>query len=280
MRSTPQLQGDRGFTLIELLLATAVVSLVMAAAGGLFAVNRRFIQTQIQRTETVQALRTTLDMMARDLRLGGACLPTIGDFSPLDGTNSGTTDTITSRTGLVQPNKVCIYGTLTANAALGATSLTLNTVSGFQTGMGVYIQGANTGETVKISSISGTTIGISPGTTQAYTANAASVYAIDQRKYAIDTSNASLPVLTVAQNGGTPVPFASGIEALNIQYRLNRNCPNCDTVDLPSGSDWSLVTEIVLNITARSRTTESNGQYYRRSAQIIAKPRNLLPSGG
>src|SRR5262249_33413340 len=105
------------------------------------------------------------------------------------------------------------------------------------------------------------------------------VYAVDERQYAIDTTtNPALPVLTIAVNGASPVPFAFGIEAANIQYQLNRNCPTCDVVDLPANdAEWALVNQLYLTVTARSRVKASDGQYIRLTRQIGVKPRNLLP---
>ncbi len=60
---------------------------------------------QTREIETTQAARAAADMIVRDLRLGGACLPVTGDFISLDGTNSGQTDTITTRTGLT--GRIC-----------------------------------------------------------------------------------------------------------------------------------------------------------------------------
>jgi len=255
--------------------------LAFAGAGTLLASTRKFMQTQNLRTETVQALRATIDSMTRDLRLVGACLPTTGDFTPL---NAGTTDTITMRTGLVQPNLTCISSSLMANASAGATSLTLQSSAGFAVGMDAYIYDNANGEAFTIGAISGNTISSTTGMSRAYSGTAgsnATVYATDQRKYAIDTTtNPSVPTLTITVNGGSPMPFASGIEVMNIQYRLSRNCPPCDTVDLPSSTaDWQLVNEIIVNVTARSQTTDLTGNYYRRSAQFIAKPRNMIPGG-
>ena len=142
--------------------------------------------------------------------------------------------------------------------------------------------GTNTGQDFNIVSISGNTIVSDTRTTQTYpslatsTTSASTVYAVDRRTYTIDSSS-NPPVLTVAINGGAAQPFAQGIETLNIQYRLFRNCPPCDTVDIPASTDWPLLNEVILNVTARSLKTDVTGNYFRRSAQFIAKPRNLIP---
>lgn len=282
MQCTQTSHGERGFSLVELLVATAIVSSVMAAAGGLFAASRRFMQDQSLLVETQQGLRATLESMARDLRLGGACLPITGDFVVLDGTDSATTDSITTRTGLVRPSLSCVSSSLTSNLASTSNQITVANSSGFTVGMRALIRHATngTGESFTVTAVpNATTIQKSGGWTQAYPINS-SVYAVDERTYAIDTSNSALPVLTVASNGNPPMPFAYGIENLTIKYLLARNCASgCDIIDAPPPADdqWRIVNEILITATARSRTLARNGQYIRVTGRISAKPRNLLP---
>ena len=75
-----------------------------------------------------------------------------------------------------------------------------------------------------------------------------------------------------------PQSFAVGIEKLNIQYQLRRNCPPCDVVDDPvDNATWSVVEEVLLNVTARSELPDPSGNYFRRTISVGVKPRNLLP---
>jgi prepilin-type N-terminal cleavage/methylation domain-containing protein len=285
-RSIPRSRSDRGFTVIELLATLGIASLAFAAASTLLSSGRYFMQNQVQRIETVQALRATIDTMTRDLRLSGACLPIPGQgtFTPITATNSGTADTITTRSGLVRPNLTCIYSSLTTDAAQNSTSLTVASTSGFQAGMGAYIYSpvTLTGQDFNIVSISGNSITSDTKMSQTYgsaAGSASTVYAVDRRTYSLNTG-VNPPILNLSINGGAAMPFATGIETLNIQYRLYRNCPPCDTLDLPGSTEWPLLNEIILNVTARSQKTDLAGSYYRRSAQFIAKPRNLIPNSG
>jgi prepilin-type N-terminal cleavage/methylation domain-containing protein len=282
MRSTRTSHAESGFSLVELLVATTIVAFALAVAGGLFVASRNFIQEQILRIETTQALRGTLENLARDLRLGGACLPPIGDFVALSGSNSGTIDGVITRTGLVQPNLTCIRAALTANAAASDSLLNIDAIGGFADGMRAYIRNANgTGDYFDIVHVDtgNKTLQKAGGAMSQDYPIGSGVFALDERQYAIDTTKyPGLPVLTIAVNGAQPVEFAFGIESVDIQYQLARNCPPCDVVDLPADpGEWRLVTQLLINVTARSRTPGGNGQYYRRSGQISAKPRNLLP---
>src|SRR5579862_568056 len=162
IQSSRSSRTDAGFSIIELLTAITIASLTFATASTLMSAGRYFMQNQMQRIETVQALRSTIDSLTRDLRLSGACLPTTGDFSPIDATNSGagTNDIITTRSGLVRPNLTCIFSPLTTDVAANTTSLPVQSTSGFAAGMGGYIFNpvTNTGQDFNIVSISGNTI--------------------------------------------------------------------------------------------------------------------------
>ncbi len=282
MRSIPRSSAERGFTLVELLVASTVMLAALAAGGTFFAVSRNTIQDQMIQIETTQGLRTAIDSMVRDLRLGGACLPVTGNFIVLDGVNA-TTDQIVTRTGLVRPNETCVRTVLTADIAAATSQLPVQSASGFQVGMRVYINnGSNTvGEVVTLTGVDtvGNTLTKTTTLSQSYLAGSGA-YATDERSYAIDTSNAALPVLTLAINGATPMAFSDGIENLQVQYQLARNCtPTCDVVDLPADdSEFALVNQIYITLSARSRTVQRNGQYFRISRTVAAKPRNLLPN--
>lgn len=282
MRSIPRSSAERGFTLVELLVASTVMLAALAAGGAFFVASRNTIQDQMIQIETTQGLRTAIDSMVRDLRLGGACLPVTGNFIVLDGVNA-TTDQIVTRTGLVRPNQTCVRTVLTADIVAAASQLPVQSASGFQVGMRVYINnGSNTvGEVVTLTGVDTAGNKLTKTTTlsQSYLAGSG-VYAVDERSYAIDTSNAALPVLTLAINGATAMAFSDGIENLQVQYQLARNCtPTCDVVDLPADdSEFALVNQIYLTLSARSRTVQRNGQYFRISRTVAAKPRNLLPN--
>lgn len=239
------------------------------------------MRDQIIRIEALQGLRATLESMARDLRLGGACLPTDGNFVSLSGTDSATADTIVTRTGLVRQNRSCIRTALRRRLQQTSRALKVDSISGFAIGMRAMIWHPNgTGELFTITGINTSRRKLLTGATFAQTyPKTSGVYAIDERAYSIDTSSAPSPVLTIAANGDAPMPFAAGIENLNVRYELARNCPPCDIVDAPApgSDDWRLVNQILITATVRSLKPLRNGQYFRRTGRISAKPRNLLP---
>lgn len=299
MPSTPSirpLHAEPGFSLIELLVATTVMLAALAAAGPFFAAGSHRIQDQILMIETLQGLRAAEDSMVRDLRLGGACLPTTGDFIDLDATNT-TSDTIFTRTGLVQPNDQCIRSTLQTAANANDSQISLASAAGFAAGMRVYIlnsnqingevftiTGANTAANTIQKSTSFTCPSLGSCPSPAYPLSS-SVYALDERLYAVDNSNPSLPELTIAVNGAAATPFAAGITNLQLQYELAQGCDstgeNCTVVDTPANTaQFQLVNQIYVTLTAQSLKQLSTGQYYTVTRTVTAKPRNLLPNAG
>ena len=279
-------RAERGFSVVEMMATITIMSLALSVASGFFVTNRKFLADEMVRQETLQGLRTALDTLERDLRLGGACLPTTGnDFPPLAGSNAGTLDGVITRTALVRSDLTCIQNTLQAaspatGVAAGATTLPLQSVSGFAAGQRAYIRGStNSGEYFNIMAVNSTTnvLTIGAGLGSAYL-NGSGIWAVDERVYSIDsTTYAPLKVLTIATNGATAVPFAYGVQSINIQYQLVSNCPACDVVDLPTATQWALVNQLYLTVTMQSEKQLSNGQYFTVTGNIGVKPRNLLP---
>jgi prepilin-type N-terminal cleavage/methylation domain-containing protein len=289
--------AEDGFSLLEMMVAVAMTSLALALAGTFFANSRNAVLDELTRQETLQGLRASLDTLERDLRLGGACLPTTGnDYPPLSSDNAGTMDGLTTRTGLVRSDMTCIKNTIctcvqngacqasppcpTSGIEANATTLPLQSVDGFVAGQRAYIRGSNdSGEYFDITDVdpSRNTLTIDAGLHRQYP-NGSGVYAVLERVYSIDQRTyAPLTVLTFSDNGADPVPFAYGVQTATIQYELNSDCPPCDVVDLPSATEWPLVNELYVTVTMRSPNLLSNGHYYTVSGTIDAKPRNLLP---
>lgn len=266
---------------MELLVAVALGStVVFTAITGHGFVSRSWLNDG-QRLETQQNLRAALDLLSRDVRFAGACLPDVGpsNIRPLAGADTGTTDSIT-----VRANVRCAIGSMTTLVPAGNIVIPVDNVTNFVAGMQVYIlhQNTTTGEYAIIASVNqgASTLTLDAGTTQTYPAGS-SVYGAESQTYAIDASGPS-PVMTVAPSIGAAQPVVAGVERLNITYVLNRNCiPGpCDIVDLPANdSEWALVRTIRLDVSARSsRQVPAAGSdgYFHLDQVIEVKPRNFL----
>ena len=281
-----------GFTIMELLAALGVFGVLGLAVVTFFSSQMKFRSDTEARAETHQGLSAAFDSLSRDIRLAGACLPTTPFFVPISGVDNGTRDSITLRTGVIGATTVCVQATLTSAAAAGATSLSLDSMAGFKVDGWAYIVGTVPGEFFKVSAVNGSS---GPGTVtaaaplaQTYPATAG-VYAFEERRYAIDTTNFGLPTLTLdvdrqAASAGLPAtPIAAGINALDVQYRLTSNCPPggaaCDVSALPAdNATWLQVTQVVVSMTAQSLRPLATGAGgpFSESATVAFQPRNIV----
>jgi hypothetical protein len=267
-------------------MGVMLMGLAVVATSGMFHASKRHMRMQSREIETTQAARAAIDMIIRDLRLGGACLPVTGDFISLEGTNGGDQDMIITRTGLTRPDLSCIRSsvpTLEVVSASGGT-VPIQNSEGFEAGMQAYIRHPDgEGEYFEITSVASPTQLVKATTLSRDYPETSGVYGIDERRFFIQTfSSPRGPQpelqLQIGDNPADAQSFAVGIETLNVQYQLRRNCPPCDVVDLPVDNDeWSIVEQVLLNVTARSELADEQGDYYRRTMTVGVKPRNLLP---
>jgi type II secretory pathway pseudopilin PulG len=272
-----------GFSTVELLVGVSLISLAIAATSGFFLATNSQMRQQALRTEADQAARSSIDMIIRELRLGGACLPVVGSFISLEGQDDGDEDEITTRTGLVRPDLSCIRAALISSASQNATSVKVDSVDGFSVGMRARIERpTGVGEYATITSVNTSTkrIFLESGLSRSYAATSC-FYAIDERRFYINHFTGPrgvLPELMVQVGDDEPTSFAVGIEKLDVEYQLRRNCPPCDVVDEPAGYDeWSIVEQIFVTVTARAELLGLDDDYYRRTIRVGVKPRNLLP---
>jgi hypothetical protein len=278
-RSTLQFAGEEGFSVVELALSLTLAAMAFAATSSFLLAGRNAMRDEDIFLETTHAARASVDLLLRDLRLGGACLPVTGRFVALDGVDNGTTDEIITRTGLTRGDLSCIRTATLGLTEADSSNVEVENVDGFASGTRVHIRHPNgSGEYFHLASVdpATNTLTIDGAFGVDYPATSG-VYAIEERRFAVDTG-VDPPQLVMQENDGPVYPFAAGIEELNVQYQLRSNCPECDVVDLPANdAEWALVDQILLTVTARSTRTSQAGEHYTRSHTVRVKPRNLLP---
>lgn len=275
-------RAQAGFSLIELLVVMLLSSMMLTLLTGFFRANATVRHQMGLQTEAQQGLRATFEMITQELRQAGACLPQLGQFIALDGTDGGNQDSLTLRIGRTDGETlVCIKAGTTQAAAEGDSTLTVAEGEGnlFAGTTLVYItpNGATgnfytvTGTTSNSVSIDGGLIGAHPVGT--------GIYSIDERTYEIDASNPDRPMLTVSIDGGAPQPLVEGVEEFNVQYLLAPcDASGCATAtDEPANDDeWRQVREVAIAATVRSHKEDKQGQFLRESGYVHVKPRNLI----
>jgi hypothetical protein len=265
-------------------MGVALMSIAVAATSGMFVAGKRHMAMQQRQLETTEVARAAVDMIVRDLRLGGACLPVTGVFIALEGIDSADRDEIITRTGLTRPDLSCIRTSVPTGEEVEADESTVpvQNSEGFAAGMRVYIRHPDgEGEYFDISSVSSATELRKSQTLSRDYPETSGVYAIDERRFYlddVDTPAGTQSELLVQVGSAAPQSFAIGIEKLDIQYQMQRNCPPCDVIDVPANTEeWTIVDTVLLNVTARSQRPDQSGTYYRRTVAVNVKPRNLLP---
>jgi type II secretory pathway pseudopilin PulG len=268
-----------GFTSLELLIGIMLMGIAIATTSGMFVAAKRQMTRQQGELEATQAARAAIDGIVRDLRLGGACLPIVGDFISLSGVDNGQQDEITTRTGLTRPDLTCVSSVVPNGSQVTKSGSTVPVVSsdGFKTGMRAYIRHPNgTGEYFDITAVpSATQLTKSATLTQDYP-QTSGVFAVDERRFFLATTSTSRgpqTELRIQIGTAAPIAFATGIENLDVRYQLEDGT----VVGLPTSTQWSVVDALLLSLTARSSQPDPSGAYYRRTMTVTVKPRNLLP---
>ena len=266
-----------GFTLVELLVSLFLTGIVLVLMSGVFSGSSHARRQMNLRTEVQQGLRSLAEMVTGELRQAGACLPPVGQFISLEGTDGGDQDGLLLRIGRTHGSTlVCVQAAADAPTRAGGATFQVDSTSGFETGGLVYVtpNGA-TGDFYTVAGLTDTTLTVDRPVVADHPVGTG-IYAVDERVYEIDTASYGRPVLTVSIDGGSAQPFVDGVEAFDVAYVLDP-CPPCDTVGLPvDATEWRLVREIAIEAAVRSRTVGDDGEYVHESGEFRVKPRNLL----
>ncbi len=262
--------------MIEVLVAMmlSTVALTISARDFGYYVHHRHDMDLL--AETQQAADSSMTFLTQELRQAGACLPDLGNFIALDGKDNGDHDSLTLRIGIADEYSLQCDRTILKKRALKNTSqMKVQSTAGFEAGQWLYlIKNTGYGQFLKIVSIEGLWITVD-GTFKRNFGRNSGVYALEERVYEILPLDGK-STLTVAIDGDDPQPMVRGIESFNLQYRM-APCPPCDAVDIPaSDTEWRVVREVEISVTAKSDRPGSDGTYLEVENTATIKPRNLI----
>jgi prepilin-type N-terminal cleavage/methylation domain-containing protein len=288
--------GRDGFSLIETLVSIVIAAVVSATVVQFLLSSSRYHQEESVRLEVNQGLRATLDALVRDVRIAGSCLSEVLTIvKPLEAKNSGTRDEITLRIGLttaadtdtagnLRSPPVCIRTSTIADFPTNTRFVNVSNTQNFLRDMRVHLVRPNgdAGQEFTIVNVTSLTrleldrppAEVFPGTVNTGITN---VYAFQERRYRILEAVLGTPKLFLTINDGTEYPQATGIERLDVSYRMQRNCPPCDTTAEPTAAELKLVTDVVMDVEASLPGALRSGVPFRIAEKVRAKPRNLLP---
>ncbi len=275
-RERKTLRRSQGFTLVEVLVSMMLSGVALGVVARDFSHNAHTRLDMDQVVETQQALMAANTFVSQELRQAGACLPEVGNFVALDGTDGGERDTLTLRIGKVDPSSlVCQRTILVAAASSTASRLVVADASKFRAGSYIYVtRAAGNGDTFKIASIAGNEIAI-VGTLGAPFIVGGGVYALEERRYEVQEIRGN-PVLMLSVDGSQPQPIVSGIASFDVRYRLDP-CLPCLEVALPADDgEWRTVREVEIRFVARSARALAGGEHLVLDSTTTVRPRNLF----
>jgi prepilin-type N-terminal cleavage/methylation domain-containing protein len=214
------LKEDKGFTMLELLVAVAVSTIILVGLYLLLETGQFTTGRGKQKLDIQQSARAAQDTMARDLRMAGSGLPNPVDYPNPPAVFTGAT--ASSLSFLADPFNANTV--LTANAAAGATTISVSSTAQFSPGSTIYIYGndgasphpANHWQQATIANggVGANSLTLtSPGLSQAYIAGSQVSL---PRTYAYDLQGTTLR--RDAGDGNGPQPLAENISGMEIKY--------------------------------------------------------------
>ena len=282
-KSSKPSQQLAGVTAIELLIAMGIASILFSVVLGLILSSRRLYDTDHTRVQTLQNLRSNLDVIGVDIRKAGVNLP--ASFPALLISDGGLgADTLTVRQGLVDtPLIICVDNTLIVydtnqpncnfedNNSNSFPDL-LDTWQSFRLADGgtlkayIYDPINGQGEFFDInneSDLGGGQYGLTGTTSNSYL-QGARIYIIEERKYQLVSD-----VLEMVVNEVNTFEVSFGITDLQFQVGLQ---DGSTTNSFDVTDNWKTIDWIDVNITAHG----SDGEGATRTLSSRLLPRNVI----
>jgi len=265
------LKGDKGFAMLELLVAAAVSVIILGGLYLLLETGRFTTGRGDQKLQIQQSARAALDTMARDLRMAGSGLPNPVDYPNPPAAFAGAASSSVSF--LADP--VNASTVLTAQAASGATIISVSSTANFSPGATAYIFGndgaspnpANHWQQATIANggVGSNSLTFTSGLSQTYIAGS---QVSSPRTYAYDLSGTTLR--RDAGDGDGPQPLAENISGIEIKY-YDKADTEINPPSLPAHLDD--IRRMEITITAFKADPLRGDQTYVLNSSV--RPRNI-----
>jgi len=270
---SPVLANQRGATLIELLIASVIGLIVVASAFEIYLTQHRNWIIQDEVTDTQQAVRASIRMLSKHIRMAGHGLPQIAE--PIVAFDSNP-DTILI---MYEPAEGCDVP-IEHDMPQPSSELRCDghDISCFKEDTWGYIYDpmADTGEFFFITQVQVAASHIQHNAalnaqlSRCYP-KGSQVYQVEAYRFYIDQSDSLHPMLITEEMGQQPEPYADNIEDLQFRYVMQ----NGDTLDVPNQS--RLVRRVLITVIGRTDRTDLQfeGEYRRRGFATEVLVRNL-----
>lgn len=265
------IKKNSGFSIIELLIAIFLGLILITAIYSLFILQNQSYVNQNLIAEMQQNVRSAMDILSADFRLAGYGFSIkTSDPDPIGGTynsaagrifavaptnSSAGPDSVTIRYGInpdpANPNATVFLSNAMANST-SSIPLVVSNAAGFAAGDYVVISDGQNASCLLISGApSGNTIPYTNTTSNIFPtggfAAGSHIYKLKQVSYQISNN-----VLQSQRNNGTWEDVVNNIEDLQIGYQGTSGT----RVDNPSPTNRTTITDVQLNILARSNTQD------------------------
>lgn len=239
-----KLQKRHGISLIEVLVALVLTGIITTAVFRLYLSQHQQYIAQDDVSNIQQNARASIDELSRHIRMAGHQLPF--GLEPVEAFNSNP-DTIVIRYKGTDCDTYIDHQMPNPSAELRCGTA----IDCFNDGDWVYIYDPDSGygDAFEITEVQAAAMHIQHNTmtlSRAYDSGAI-LFALDQVKYFIDTTDTLHPNLMVQFGGSTPQVYAENITDLQCRYRL----ANGTIVDEPILIED--VREVLLSVTGRSQ---------------------------
>lgn len=285
---------QRGFTLLEVIVALGIGLTIGALVLGAAMSNKSLMNYDVVRTRIDQNLRSAMDIVSSDLRVGGENLTSVFPaFEVIDGTGAVPDELIIRRNLVDEVLNVCVpiaagsAGPTVQFADPGAGTsgcVYSNNLQNFASWQSYRLAHANAASVFiyDISSRlgeffsytgendSGTALEVSraAGTwTNSYSVGSASVYILEERHFRLNSG-----ILEVVENGDTTNPLNIVAGLTNLQVVVHRS--DSTTASVWNRSDrWNTIDAIEVTLTGEE---SFQGKKVSRSLSSSFFPRNVL----
>ena len=249
-----------GLTLIEIMIAVVISLILLAGVGQIYLSSKKTYRTTDALSRLQENGRFSLDFIVKSIRETDHMGCLYRKSTVFDGV-SATNDNVVA--GLVNSDTITLISAsqdtmnVSSVAAAGASTIALDSASDFEDGDQILISDCEKGQTVTITSISGSTLTIDSPLKQAYSKRA-TVSKLITTIYSLGINVAGNPALFMDDGSGVARELVEGIEDMQVQFGVDTDSNQVANYyvdpDSVSVSEMNDVVSVKLSLAVRTLT--------------------------